>query len=221
MCVACLLAASMALAVGPGSGGGSAGFDNADTSPGQRAIAEYRTGQQRLESAEAVRVEIAELQASGETAKIPKLEHQLSRWYDRAERAFRKALKHDEGLFQAWSSLGYTLRRVGRHEEALAAYDRAIELEPRYAEAVEYRAEAYLQLGRLDATKAEYLRLVDWVPPMAATLMLKMDDWYRVRSADPGVLDPAVVAEFGHWLEERHARDGASLPVTAAERATW
>jgi tetratricopeptide (TPR) repeat protein len=209
------------MAVGPGSDGGSVGFDNADTSPGQRAIAEYRTGEQRLESAREVRLAIVEARASGRDAEIPELEHQLGRWYDRAERAFRKALNHDEGLFQAWSSLGYTLRRLGRYDEALAAYDKAIELEPRYAEAVEYRAEAYLQLGRLDEAKAEYVRLAGWVEPMAATLRLKMDDWYRAHSADPGSLDPAAVARFGQWLEEQRIQDGRPASATAAQRAAW
>lgn len=218
---ACLLAGPIAFAVGPGSDGGSVGFEHADTSPGQRAIAQYRMGQGRLESAQAVRLEIAEARAAGDQARLLELEHQLGRRYDRAERAFRKALEHDDGLFQAWSSLGYTLRRVGRYDEALAAYDRAIALEPRYAEAVEYRAEAYLQLGRLEDAKAEYLRLVDWVRPMSVTLLLKMDDWYRVHSAEPGPLDPTVVAAFGRWLDERGNLDGAPPRPTAAERARW
>ena len=44
--------------------------------------------------------------------------------------------------------------RLRRHDEALAAYDRAIELKPDYAAALSNRANVLLELKRVDAALA-------------------------------------------------------------------
>jgi tetratricopeptide (TPR) repeat protein len=211
------------VAVGPGSDGGSTGFANADSPPGQRAISRFREGEEQLDRARALRIEIVELREGGgsDAAKVAELEADERGTYERAEPHFREAIELDEGLFQAWSSLGYTLRRLGRFDEAIPAYDRAIELEPRYVEAVEYRAEAYLQLGRLDETRNEYERLAGWVEPYAARLMAKMEAWHEAKLADPGDFDPAELAEFGRWLAERKASGEAPASASARQRAEW
>ena len=222
---ACLLAlaAGPGLAVGPGSDGGSTGFANADSPPGQRAISRFREGEEHLDRARALRIEIVALREGGasEGADVAALEARERKAYESAEPCFREAIELDAGLFQAWSSLGYTLRRQGRFDDAIPAYDRAIELEPRYVEAVEYRAEAYLELGRLDEARAEYVRLAGWVEPYAARLMAKMEAWHAARLVDPGDVDPAAVAEFGRWLAERKASGEAPATASARQRAEW
>ena len=55
----------------------------------------------------------------------------------------------DAHFHEAFSSLGYARRKLGMYEGALSAYDTALSLVPNYAEAVEYRAEAYLALNRI------------------------------------------------------------------------
>jgi len=216
------IAAPTALAAGAGGGGGgSTGFSNRDSSPGQKAILEYQTGEKRLDRARELRQEAAAAREAGDEKKAAKLEEKATGMYGRAEKYLRKALKYDEALHQAWSSLGYTLRHLGRWDEALEAYDRAIALEPRYAEAVEYRAEAYLELGRLDDAKQGYVELVTWVRPLADRLMAKMDLWVEARAADPGGLEPAKVEAFAAWIAERKQQDGTYRPVGARERAAW
>ena len=76
--------------------------------------------------------------------------------YRRALDEFRKATALDSTHYQAFSSLGYILRKTGDMDGALAAYDRALALNPNYAEAIEYRAEANLMRGRLDDMKRAY-----------------------------------------------------------------
>ena len=213
--------ASPARAASGGGDGGSTGYSNAEATPGQKAISEYRKGEQKLERAQELRLEMVEAEQAGDGKKVAKLEKKANGMYGRAARYFRKAIKYDEGLFQAWSSLGYSLRRQGEYGEALKAYDQAIELEPRYSEAVEYRAEAYLHLGRLDDVKTEYVRLAGWVKPKAAMLMVKMQEWQVAHAADPGDFDPDEVAEFGTWLDERRTRDGMPETVAASKRAEW
>jgi tetratricopeptide (TPR) repeat protein len=217
-----LVAPPAVLAAGAGGGGGgSTGFGNRDTTPGQRAILQYRTGEKRLDQARQIQQELVAARAADDEAKARALEAKAERAYSRAERDYRKALEYDEDLHQAWSSLGYTLRHLGRFDEALAAYDKALALEPRYAEAVEYRAEAYLELGRIEEAKAGYLELVGWVPPLADRLMAKMSSWAHARAVDPAGLAPADVAAFARWIDERREIDGEPEAFSAADRARW
>lgn len=53
---------------------------------------------------------------------------------------------------------------MGRHEEALASYDRAVELDPRYALVWFYRGNALAALGRHEAALASYDRAVELNP---------------------------------------------------------
>jgi tetratricopeptide (TPR) repeat protein len=46
--------------------------------------------------------------------------------------------------------LGFSLRKLGRHAESEAAYDRALAIDPTHLGAHEYRGELMLVLGRRD-----------------------------------------------------------------------
>ena len=79
--------------------------------------------------------------------------------YQRARGLFEEATKSAPQMAEAWNGLGYTSRKVGDYDAALAAYEKALALRPGYPEATEYRAEAYLGLGRVDDAKQAYLDL--------------------------------------------------------------
>lgn len=49
--------------------------------------------------------------------------------------------------------LGYSYRHLKRYDESLAAYKRALTLDPKHRGAHEYIGEAYLQLGQFDQAK--------------------------------------------------------------------
>ena len=70
--------------------------------------------------------------------------------YNRALGEFAKATEQDSTYYQAFSSLGYVKRKTGDMDGAMAAYNRALTLNPNYAEAIEYRAEAYLIVGQVE-----------------------------------------------------------------------
>ena len=61
--------------------------------------------------------------------------HNLSRAYDRAVEAFRKALQLRPGDYSLWNKLGATLANSTRSSEAISAYQRALELKPNYMRA--------------------------------------------------------------------------------------
>jgi cytochrome c-type biogenesis protein CcmH/NrfG len=49
--------------------------------------------------------------------------------------------------------LGYSYRHLKRYDESLAAYNKALTLDPKHRGAHEYIGEAYIQLGQLDKAK--------------------------------------------------------------------
>ena len=141
--------------------------------------------------------------AATNTKKRDRYQRKASKQFEKAIGSFTDAVRLNPGLYQAHSSLGYALRRTGRLEDALAAYDRALALNGAYSEAIEYRAEAYLGLDRLEEAKQAYIDLFAGDPPRADLLMKSMQEWVARRQEDPGTVDAGTVNEFATWVDKR------------------
>lgn len=59
----------------------------------------------------------------------------------------------------AFNLLGYSLRNLKRYDESLAAYDRALTINPNHRGALEYQGIAYVEMGRMDPARAHLARL--------------------------------------------------------------
>jgi Flp pilus assembly protein TadD len=80
---------------------------------------------------------------------------QLAYW--RSSRTlFAHALAVDPDNYLAHSNLGVALAADGRHDEAMAHYERAVALQPTYAKARLNLGGALARSGRVDAAEAEY-----------------------------------------------------------------
>lgn len=148
----------------------------------------------------------------------------------RARIEFQKALNEFQGaielsptLFQAYNGMGYALRKMGNYTKALEMYDRAIEMAPGlYTEAMEYRAEAYLGLNRIDDAKQSYLDLFGADRKQAELLLTQMKLWVAKRQAVPAGVDPQALAAFEKWIAERAAIAQVTARMTANSAAsTW
>ena len=104
---------------------------------------------------------------------------------------------------QAFSSLGYALRKTGKYPESLEAYDRALTIAPGYPEAIEYRGEAYLGLDRIEEAKGAYMQLFQIDRDRAAELMTAMKRWLDERHSEAGGLSDELIDSFATWVEER------------------
>ena len=69
----------------------------------------------------------------------------------------------------------------------MAAYNQALEIQPDYAEAIEYRAEAFLGLNRLDEVKEAYMQLFREDRERADELMSAMQQWVDQRQTRRGL----------------------------------
>lgn len=150
-----------------------------------------------------------------------KLERKIEKNYGRAIGEYEDALRNDPNMYQAASDLGYALRKTGRYTEALQAYDHALSLEPSYAEAIEYRAEAYLALNRLEEVKSAYVQLFGSDRARADELLAAMHTWVKQQRSAPGEVDAATLDSFASWVDERTEIAGTTTPVSELRKKSW
>ena len=81
--------------------------------------------------------------------------YQMEKNYKLAEEQYRKAVKIDSKYAEAFSNLGYALRKQGAYDEAVTNYKTAIRLNYKLAEAHEYLGEAYAEMGEFELADKE------------------------------------------------------------------
>jgi tetratricopeptide (TPR) repeat protein len=108
---------------------------------------------------------------SVEKSKLPFLLKSLEGWQllkaDKnleALELFDAILAEDESDVSAWNSRGVALRRLGRYEEAIASYNRAISIKPNYPEVWNNRGISLDNLGRYEEAIASYDRAISIKP---------------------------------------------------------
>ena len=145
-----------------------------------------------------------EEQMAKETFRDPKdhdkAEGKIKDEYQKGLKDFMKAAELDPSLYQAYNGMGYTLRKTGAAAKALEMYDKALQMAPGFPDAMEYRGEAYLALGRVEDAKQSYMMLFAKDRTQADLLMKAMVAF--VAKAPAGV-DPTAVAALDRWLKER------------------
>ena len=157
-------------------------------SPEAVATAALTSGLKRLEKADQIE------------SKNPK---QARKEYEAALKDFQAAAEASPDNYRAHNGAGYSLRKLGNYERALASYERALVLAPTSSEAIEYRAEAYLGLNRLDAAKQSYMHLFVHDRTASNVLMKAMKAWVEKRRAQPAGVEPAAIDAFDAWVRER------------------
>lgn len=203
-----------------GGGGGSMGPQQAmkRLTPEEKAVKSYEAGIKHRDKAAKF-----EQRAITETdeKKSAKLQKKIAKEYKRAIDDFEAAVGHYPRFYQAHNSLGYALRKSGRYEKSLAAYNVALDINPVFDEAIEYRGEAYLGLNRLDEAKEAYMDLFQHNRGLADQLMAAMTSWVTARREDAGSLDTAVVEQFAEWVNQRNELASYVHPSDDAAGRFW
>jgi tetratricopeptide (TPR) repeat protein len=217
--------ATSALAAGGGGGGGmgGGGMSGGGSSPQETAMANFQSGEKhRKAGLEAIATAQSE---PAEAERSEALDKSLSE-FKRALHDYKAATRADRKAYYAWNGIGFCQRMLGDYEAALAAYDRALKIEPGFPQAVEYRGEAYLKLGRLEEAKAAYMDLFGRERPLADLLLRKMQAYVadaKKIPQKPGA--QARLDEFATWVDERVelAAETASLApaATVTDFASW
>jgi tetratricopeptide (TPR) repeat protein len=167
--------------------------------PEEKAIERFNSGSTHLDRA-------AKLQKDAEAApaeRQEKLHQKALAEFEKASKDFTKAIELNPQMYQAHTQLGFALRKLGNYPEALASYDRALAIFPNLSPALEYRAEAYLGLDRLEEAKHTYVLLFSGDRPRADELAAAMKNWVEQRRAAPGTVAAETIDAFEKWLSER------------------
>lgn len=162
--------------------------DAPKTSPEAVATEALNRGLKRLEKADQIAL------------KNPK---QSRKEYEAALKDFQAAATAAPDNYRAHSGAGYAQRKLGNYERALESYERALALAPTASEAIEYRAEAYLGLNRLNDAKQAYMHLFVHDRTTSNVLMKAMKAWVEAHLAQPAGVDRATVDAFNAWIRER------------------
>jgi tetratricopeptide (TPR) repeat protein len=186
--------------------------------PEERAIAAYNSANDHREKGRKLEDQALTKQGSDREKTAKK----ASEEFGKALKDYRNAAKLNPKLFQAYNGMGYTLRKAGDYAKALEMYDQAIKMAPGpYAEAIEYRAEAYLGLNRIEDARAAYLELFALDRKQADSLMAAMKAWVEKRKAEPAGVDPGAVTSLEKWIGERSemAKDSELMALSSAHRS--
>jgi tetratricopeptide (TPR) repeat protein len=181
------------------SGGGSVPSMSqpaAQKSPTERAVDSYNAGIKNREKAWKYQNQAAN---ESDPKKVAKLNRKAEKQFVKAIKKFRSAVKYEPRLYQAHGSLGYALKQTGDFAGAMAAYNHCLELRPNYTPAIEYRAEAYLALGRFDEAREAYLLLEKVDPEKANELEIAFRKWMK---SPPESLEPDVFAIMQDWIAD-------------------
>ena len=141
--------------------------------------------------------------------------------YGSARAKLQSLVGRSPQLAEAWNALGYTQRKLGSYDDALASYAKALELKPGYPEALEYRGEAYLRLNRIHDAKQAYLDIFAKNRTIAATLLESMRAWIKTQQSAHGI-DASEVTDLQEWVQERAQIASQTAALTrAGASASW
>jgi tetratricopeptide (TPR) repeat protein len=138
--------------------------------------------------------------------------------YGSARAKLQSLVGRSPQLAEAWNALGYTQRKLGSYDDALASYAKALELKPGYPEALEYRGEAYLRLNRIHDAKQAYLDIFAKNRTIAATLLESMKVWIKTQQSAHSV-DASEVTDLQEWVQERSQIASQTAALTRAGAA--
>lgn len=215
---ACLLLIAVPAAWANGGGSMTMSMPRVET-PQQKARDAYNDGVHEVKKADKAQAAAAEAADAGKKDKAAREAHDA---YAGALAKFKQATDLDPTLYEAWNYVGYTSRKLGNYDDALPAYDKALTLKPGYADALEYRGEAYLGLNRIPDAQQAYLDLYAGNRALAGKLLTAMKGWVAAQRANPSANSTADLDQLDKWIQERAQIAGQTAALTReGSAASW
>jgi tetratricopeptide (TPR) repeat protein len=203
--------------MGGGSSAGSVG-DSRPNASADAAKSAYNSGVRSIKKAQDYDADAAKASSPEKSAKALDKAHE---YYSKALAQFIDAVSQQPQMYQAWNYIGFANRHLGSYDAALSAYAKALELNPAYPDAIEYRGEAYLGLNKIDEAKEAYMTLFRQSRSLADELMTAMHRWTDARRKDAQGLSPEDVEAFSKWVDERSGIAAQTASLAVGARAAW
>jgi tetratricopeptide (TPR) repeat protein len=212
---ACIFTLMTTFAVAAGSGAGSVADHSTDgQDPVEMSAKALKTGIKHRDRG--LKLEAKAAAASTEKART-NLQEKALKAFGKAVTKQGEALKLDPQNYRAANELGYALRKTGDFRKAIGAYNYALDINPDFHQATEYRAEAYLALGMYDKTQRAYMTLFREEPRLADQLMSSIDTWHKANGDN---LSEDAQA-FAQWVEERKRLAKITSDLSSNNTRTW
>ena len=182
-----------------------------EQSPEDQAKSAYNDGVRDVRKADRFDASATELTDAKKKEKALREAHDH---YASSLTKFMQAAKLDPNMHEAWNYVGYTNRKLGNYDVALAAYERALALHPGYPEALEYRGEAFLALNRISDAQQAYLDLFAANRGLADKLLTAMKGWIDSQRTAASGSDATAVDALDKWVQERAQIAGQTAGLT-------
>jgi tetratricopeptide (TPR) repeat protein len=205
--------------MGGGGGGAAQPMGNSQSRiPEDMAKAAYNSGVRTVKKAQECESDAAKASSPQKSAKALEKAQQ---YYSKALEQFIDAVSQQPKMYQAWNYIGFANRHLGSYDAALSAYAKALELNPAYPEAIEYRGEAYLGLNKISEAKEAYMTLFSESRSLADELMTAMHRWTDARRSDAQGVTSEDVEAFSKWMDERAGIAAQTASMASDVRAEW
>jgi tetratricopeptide (TPR) repeat protein len=189
-----------------------------EESPEDKAKTAYNKGVHDVKKADKFQASSLQLTDAG---KKERALHEAQEYYSSARVKFQEAVQDDPRMHEAWNYVGYTNRKLGNYDAALAAYEQALTLKPGYPDALEYRGEAFLGLNRISDAQQAYLDLFASNRGLADKLLTAMRGWLDTQRTS-STADANAISELDKWIQERSAIAGQTASLTReGTAASW
>ena len=218
MSLACLCPALWASGGSPMPRPGGSTSAPPHKTPDEEAVDHYNAGLKLRDKALALEKEAAQATTDKDRSKLEKKARQE---FGKAIPEFREATVKNPRFHEAYSDLGFALRKTGDYPTALETYDHALSLSPTYSPAIEYRAETYLALGRIEDAKKAYMDLFPSDRGRADELLKAMKGFIEKRRAEPGTMSPDEIQQFSSWVDQRAELAGQTPSVSELQQRRW
>ena len=123
--------------------------------------------------------------------------------HEKAVSKFTEAIRYSPEMLEAYTALGDTYAKLGRHDERLQTHSAALELAPDDEGNFRGWVGALLALDRLADARSAWDRYRADDPPKAEILMAEMRGWLERRQTEPGELAVEDIERMADWLAER------------------
>jgi tetratricopeptide (TPR) repeat protein len=118
-----------------------------------------------------------EKSTAGEAAFELAQRYQKRKYYSRAIRHYKYAIRENPSFTEAYANLGYCYARKQIYDKAEENLKKAIELQDDFVPAYQYLGEVYLETGNPTAAKAIYEQLKALDAEAAAALLAEIQNY--------------------------------------------
>lgn len=165
----------------------------------QTARFNYAEGERELKKAAKLEKKLA---AADESKRVD-IEAKITASYEKAVAKFTEAIRNSPKMLEAYTALGETFGKLGKHRERLQVHSAALKVAPGDEASFRGWAGALLELDMLgDATRAwDHFHASD--PSKADILMTEMRGWLERHRSEPGDIAPEAIERMADWMAER------------------